>query len=106
LPNETPVPIRFALDGVLNIRTIEQVHRGLVEALAEHASVQVDCSAVEAVDLSFIQLLLAAQQSAQRDGKLLTMAAPADGALLVALEMGGFMPSGATDADPFWSSAP
>jgi anti-anti-sigma regulatory factor len=109
LNGSQPAPLRFVLDGVLNIRTIETVHRRVLEALAEHASVQIDCTDAETADLSVIQLLLSARHSARRDGKHLTLLAPAGGALAVALEQGGFLPSGDaghSGADPFWSGAP
>jgi anti-anti-sigma regulatory factor len=100
-----PAPARVVLDGALNIRTIETVHGKLLAALAEHASVHIDCTAAETVDLSVIQILFAARQSALRAGKQLTLAAPAGGALRIALEQGGFPPSGNAEQgdDPFWS---
>jgi len=89
------VPI--ALDGPLTIRTIADVRAALLEALAGHPAVQLDCTGAESVDLSFIQVVLAARLSAAQAGRQLALAAPADGALRAALEQGGLA------ADPFWS---
>jgi ABC-type transporter Mla MlaB component len=90
------------LDGPLSVRSIAETRAILLEALANHDTVQVDCSAAESVDLSVIQLLLAARRGAGEDGKKLTMAAPATGVLRVALEQGGFLPP--TGGDPFWTA--
>ena len=98
-----PDAIRLALDGSLTVRGIAAVRETVLEALAKHAAVEVDCSAADAIDLSLIQLLLAARRSAQAAGKSLSLATPADGKLRRALEQGGFLP--ADGADPFWSGA-
>ena len=92
------------LDGALTVRSAATVRGTLVEALSEHQTVEVDCSAAETVDLSLIQTLLSARLSADRQGKHLTLAAAAGGALRAALERGGFFPS--SGADPFWSGQP
>ncbi|MEJ0017452.1 MAG: STAS domain-containing protein [Acetobacteraceae bacterium] len=96
-----PVPAAVLFDGVLSIRTIVPARATLLEALAGAAPVLVDCSAAESVDLSFIQLLLAARLSARQAGKSLRLTGPACGALAAALAQGGFLPP--SGADPFWS---
>jgi ABC-type transporter Mla MlaB component len=95
--------VTLPLDGPATIRTIGAVRTALQEALARHHHIQLDVAAADPVDLSFVQLLLAARRSAREAGKQLTLAAPAGGALLCALEQGGFLPPGG--ADPFWSCA-
>jgi anti-anti-sigma regulatory factor len=108
LTNSAPTPARVVLDGVLGIRTVDTVRRTLQEALAEHPAVQIDCTMATSVDLSLIQLLLAARQSARLAGKQLALAAPASGALRSALVQAGLLPSdGAeqTKSDPFWSGS-
>jgi anti-anti-sigma regulatory factor len=89
------------LDGALTVRNIASVRDILLAALTDHHVVRVDCRAADAVDLSCIQLLLAAHRSASQAGKQLVLAAPADGLLRAALEQGGFL--GAAGGDPFWS---
>jgi ABC-type transporter Mla MlaB component len=89
------------LDGALTVRNIANVLDILLAALTDHHVVRVDCRAADAVDLSCIQLLLAAHRSASQAGKQLVLAAPADGLLRAALEQGGFL--GAAGGDPFWS---
>jgi anti-anti-sigma regulatory factor len=79
-----------ALAGALTIRTIETVHATLREAIAQHGSVSIDCTAATEVDLSFIQLLVAARTSARRSDNSVVLAACPDGALLDALAQAGF----------------
>ena len=88
---------------MLTVRTIAGIRPVLLQALRDQPAVRLDCSAAESVDLSFIQLLLAARRSAQQSGRSFSLAAPAAGALRAALEQGGFLPVGG--ADPFWSGA-
>lgn len=99
-----PDPVRVLLDGTLTVRTAATVRATLLQALAEHQVVEVDCTAVETIDLSLIQTLLSAQLSARQRGKHLALAPPADGVLRAALDRGGFLPP--SGADPFWSDHP
>jgi anti-anti-sigma regulatory factor len=87
------------LEGMLTIRTAEDIHTKLIDALARNTAVVIDCSAAESIDLSFIQLLLAARRSAETAGHTFALAAPASGVLAAALTQGGFLPSN----DPFWT---
>jgi anti-anti-sigma regulatory factor len=103
LTETNPEPARVKLDGVLTVRTIANTRASLLAALADHPAVLVDCAAAESVDLTFIQLLLAARLSTRQGGKPFSLAAPATGALRAALEQGGFLPP--SGADPFWSGA-
>jgi len=95
---------RVLFDGARTVRTVANARASLLEALADHSALLVDCDAADTVDLTFIQLLLAARLSAQQAGKRLALAAPASGALLAALGQGGFLPP--SGADPFWSGGP
>ena len=79
------------LDGSLTIATAEAVHHRLVEALAEGGTITIGCDEADAVDLSFIQLVVAARAAADAKGAVLTLQSPASGALLEALQRGGFL---------------
>ena len=89
---------RIRLDGALTVRGVESVHADLAAALGQHAMVFVDFSAATEVDLSLIQLLLAARRSAQRADKTLLHAGADNAALRTALARGGFVP-GEPDCD-------
>ena len=84
------------LDGPLTVRTIAAVRSRLMEFLASPGPIRVDATAADSIDLSFIQLLLAARHSAQAAGRQFQLASPASGALRIALDQGGFAPG------PFW----
>jgi hypothetical protein len=84
------------------VRCIEAAHADLVAALRRHPVVTVDCTAVTDVDLSLIQLLLAARASAALAGKAVRLAGPAQGALHTALLAGGFLPD--TPERAFWNA--
>jgi len=95
--------LRF--DGSLTLPKAEAIRSVLAAALDKGGVVAIDCGAATEVDVSFIQLLLAARRSAAQRGASLALVAPATGALRAALERGGFLTaaskSGASDGD-FW----
>lgn len=87
-PHETG---RLSFDGVATVRTIDALHSRLLDMMQRHADIELDCSGVSEVDLSFIQLLLSARKSARKSGKSFSLAHPASGALYDALTGGGFL---------------
>jgi len=94
---------QITLDGAQTVRTIDAAHHDLVAALAAHAAVTVDCAAVTEVDVSLIQLLLAARASARLNGKAVALTAPANDALRTALLQGGFLRDDADGPEAaFW----
>ncbi len=76
------VPERLVLTGALTVRTVRQVHADMLAAVRRNRHVRIDCSAASEIDLSFIQLVLAARRDAAATGGALALAHPADGALL------------------------
>jgi ABC-type transporter Mla MlaB component len=99
----TVMRLRFA--GVQTVSTIEQAAAVLRQALAQAATVVVDCADLQEADLTFLQLLLSAQRSAVAAGKRFSMAAPASGVLAQALIDAGLRNSEGTEVkghDGFW----
>lgn len=99
-------PVTVSFDGEQTIRTITEAAHRLRGALAQGGPVEVECSGIVEVDLSFVQLLLAARKTARRMGTSLTLTDPGQGALQACLRAGGLLHdhldgSGATDAR-FW----
>jgi len=94
-----------AFTGSLTIKNAEAVREQLLAALAVGGRISVDCSAVEEVDATFIQLLIAARRAAAHDGTELALAQPSDGALLTALRHGGFLTDDReeTGESSFWT---
>lgn len=101
MSDEAPDPVRLTLDGTQSVRTIAAARAALLDALAGHQAVEIDCGAADGVDLSLIQLLLSARLTAQQAGTRLVIAVPAGSALRAALEQGGFLsPQGISPFDP------
>jgi ABC-type transporter Mla MlaB component len=101
---------KLLLHGAMTLREADAVRSRLLEAMSMHDTVEIDCSAVTGADVSFIQCLIAARRTAAASGKRLSLAAPAQGALLDALVRGGFLfsspnepgPVEHTSTDSFW----
>jgi ABC-type transporter Mla MlaB component len=81
---------RLVLEGALTMRTAEALCTTLREAIAQHTGLAIDCTAATEVDLSCIQLLIAARTSALEADKIVAFAAPPDGVLLDTLTRAGF----------------
>jgi ABC-type transporter Mla MlaB component len=94
----------LALSGVLTVRRAEELLGLLRTAVAEHERLRVDCGAAEEVDLTFLQLLIAARTSARARGRQVTLSAPPAGALAEALGRAGFVPvrEAAPAGEEFW----
>ena len=93
------------LDGPLILRTAIQTCSALSEALGKNEAVSIDCNAAADIDLSFIQLLVAARNSAQQAGRAVSLAKGADGTLLMVLNRAGLRPVNSVtpgDDDDFW----
>jgi ABC-type transporter Mla MlaB component len=92
------------LSGPRTLRNTEQTHSLLAEALSQSSCISVDCSNIPEIDLSFVQLVLAARRAAAESGKSLTLAGPARGALFDALFRGGFLTrrDGPAGGQAFW----
>ncbi|MBS0411232.1 MAG: STAS domain-containing protein [Proteobacteria bacterium] len=85
--------------GDLTIRGVAAAHAQLRDALANGgAVVRIDPDA--SVDLTFVQIIESGRRSARETGAGLTLAAPAQGALLETLTRGGFVER--PDQRAFW----
>jgi anti-anti-sigma regulatory factor len=90
------------LAGDLSLRTCEATHAQLLDAIAAHDEVVVDCTDGEEIDASFVQLLLSARTTAAARGCRLSLSAAGD-PLLGVLVRGGFLDP--DRPDPFWAKA-
>jgi hypothetical protein len=105
MPQDTTANVQLVLDGALTMRTIETIRATLNAAIeppsgtapaeiapAEIApsGITIDCSAATEIDLTFIQLLVAARISARTAGLTINFAPCPDGVLLETLTRGGF----------------
>jgi ABC-type transporter Mla MlaB component len=89
----------LGFSGEATIRQAEGLAERFKQALASSDRIEIDCSGLEEVDFTFIQLVISARKSAKAAGKVLAMSEPAKGALLDAL-----LTCGAQDGPraPFW----
>jgi hypothetical protein len=95
MPQETATNVQLVLDGALTMRTVETVRATLRAALEPPSSaaptdIDIDCSAAAEIDLTFIQLLIAARVSTCAAGRRLSLAPCPEGVLLDTLTRGGF----------------
>jgi hypothetical protein len=98
-----PSPTAISLDGVRTVRTAEQSHSLLQEALRNASSITLDCSNVTEADLSLVQLLLSARKTAAAGKKRLKLAHAAEGVLGGVLTRGGFLrPDSPAGERTFW----
>lgn len=88
--------VRF--EGSLTVAVAEAAHARLSAALMQADPVVVDCADATEVDLTFVQLLIAARRSADASGQRFVLATPAAGALRQVL-----VAAGVVGTDPFWS---
>lgn len=70
------------LQGEIGLEQAKTVHQALVQALAQTSHLLIDLSQVATVDLTFVQLLLAARRSAAEQGKTLCLLAPGPGPIV------------------------
>lgn len=88
------------LSGALTIRRAAELRDMLLTSLASHQDIVLDLDADAEADISFVQLVLAAQVSAHAGGKQIRLKAPSAGPLRDVLERGGFL---AADEAGFWT---
>ena len=100
MPQETAANVQLVLDGALTMRTVETVRATLRAAIDPFSGatptgiaptgLDIDCSAATEIDLTFIQLLIAARVSTCAGGGRLSLAPCPHGVLLDTLTRGGF----------------
>jgi anti-anti-sigma regulatory factor len=90
------------LSGVMTLRNIADAHAELLQAFAPGTDVVLDLSAVEEADLTFVQLILSAQQSAVAQQLGFTLSAPAPEPVMQVLVRGGFIDPESDARRDFW----
>jgi anti-anti-sigma regulatory factor len=95
--------ISVPLNGEVTVRTIGEVHAKLLAALsdADASVVEVDCSGLDATDLTLVQLIESARQTAAVAGKTIVIPAPVSKSLLEVLARGGFL-AAEGESGNFW----
>lgn len=99
---------RLVFNGALTMRTVTSNLTRLKRAVAERDVTLVDCHAAEEIDLTFVQLLVAARKTAERSSKKISLTGPAEGTLFDTLRRAGFVirpdtqAGGAGEPETFW----
>ena len=84
----TPTVV-IGFSGEATIRQANEIAERLKHALASSDRIEIDCSGVTEADITFIQLVTSAYNTACARGKVLELSAPVQGALLEAITLGG-----------------
>ncbi len=98
---------RYTFSGDITLRDSQETQIKMSKALDFAGGVEFCCADVTRVDLSFIQLLLAARKSALAAGIALTVRHPAGGVLAQALARAGIAAPDGNPSDPdhiFWQN--
>jgi len=80
------------------------VHAKFTDAFMENASIEIAIDDESDVDISFVQLIESARNTAEKAGATLVLSSPAAGQLRSTLERGGFLDGGIGDAASFWQA--
>ena len=79
------------LSGEMTLRQAGALHEQLRGVAAVHDRVDIDCAGVSEIDISVVQLLVAASKSARAAGKTVSVLYPDGGALDTMLHRAGFV---------------
>lgn len=93
MSDDPAVPLVLPLPADAGILTASSLATSISDALAQGRPVKIDSSAAETVDLSTLQILVAAHRQAARDRIPLDVTVPPGGKLAAALETYGFLAS-------------
>lgn len=74
-----------------SIKTVAELRDRLITAIAANDAVVVSAARATSIDISVLQLLASAHRSAGLAGKTITLQAPKDSALRLALQRSGFV---------------
>ena len=88
---------RVKLGGDLGLRDADRVREQLLAALHGHAAVQIDVCGLTAIDISIVQILIAAQKMAKHRDQSLKISAKAEGPLQRAAWRAGLLDPAATE---------
>jgi hypothetical protein len=98
--SETATAFRFC--GEQTVRTIAGTHNALLEYYAATPNVVFDPAAITEADLSIVQLIESARQTALRDGKKVCISGPLPVSLRDVLVRGGYLNS--PESALFWAA--
>jgi ABC-type transporter Mla MlaB component len=98
----------FTLAGSVGVRDVARLAPELQQALSGAGPLAIDCTDLAEIDLSIVQLLVAAHKTAAATGKPLRLIAPTGGPLAALLRQAGFLTPDNRPLTPegqFWINA-
>jgi anti-anti-sigma regulatory factor len=93
-----PSQVLLSLQGDLTTPQAEATRDQIMNALSEHSAVALDCSGAADMDVTFVQILVAAARAAAMSSKVIRLSSPPSGLLISTLHRCGFSPSDAATA--------
>lgn len=94
--------MQVSLGAKATLGEIAHLRDAVLDALTHHDDIELDNASLEDVDLSFVQLVLAARSEATRAGKSLRLSVPAIDSLAALLERGGLLTCVSDEDRAFW----
>ena len=94
------------ISGDAGLRNVQDIAGLLRQALEKHSAVTVATDGLTSIDITILQLLVAARKSALASGKTLTLRAPSNGVLHRLLVQTGFVGTDGKSRTPegeFWT---
>ncbi|MCP8884568.1 STAS domain-containing protein [Devosia sp. XJ19-1] len=93
----------LVLTGDAGIKSAQDVAASLLEAIENHARLEVDTQTLSAADLTTVQTLLSARANAHARQRDLTLLAPLGAPLKAVLDQAGFLSPG-QEHRSFWTT--
>ena len=109
LENSKDIALRVPLEGNLGLRDVNQVRQLLGDAMSASNTVEVDVRDLTGIDISIVQLVLAARKSAEQFGQALNLVTKSEGVFEAILVKAGFLGAdgvGRTADEGFWAGLP
>lgn len=82
---------KIKLGGELGLRDADELREQLLDALHAHTSVEIDANKLTAIDMSIVQILIAADKMAKGGGRTFWISAQAEGPLASAISRAGLL---------------
>lgn len=82
--------VTLALQGTLTISRVDELRTEILESIHTHPAVALDCTEAKEVDVAFLQLLIAANRTAEKLGEAVRFLAPPSAVLAEAITRCGF----------------
>jgi len=99
-------PHTLKISGDAGLRNVQEIAALLRQALADHQTIAVATDELTSIDITILQVLLAARKSALAAGKTLSLCAAPHGAVHRLLVQTGFVAADGTSKTPegdFWA---